>query len=224
MRAGGGGGFQGYYCAALGSLPAIRRSSPSSHRCRPTIASTKPLLLPPLTAWLETRDSHSAAHGASGRSHIKNGRMPRLLPRQAPAPSARPARASRRAAPRHRRRRCPPALAPQSSPRARAAAAAQRLHKRLSVASSAAARCDRLCGGGKPRAGDRACQRGREREDDVALANAHPAARHGRLRRQDSGACSLARCGCYGRGCTICSVQPALFHFDWVVCLLRWLT
>jgi hypothetical protein len=75
---------------------------------------------------------------------------------------------------------------------------AQRLHApshtsliRLALASSAAARCDRLCCGGKPRAGDRACQLQREREDDVALANARPAPRHGRLRRQDSGALEL---------------------------------
>ncbi len=116
----------------------------------------------------------------------------RPLPRQDVEHPPRPARSSRRAAPSHRRRRCAPALAPRPSPRARAAAATQRPHARLALASSAAARCDRLCGGGKPRAGDRACQRQREREDDVALANARPAPRHGRLRRQDSGAYSLA--------------------------------
>jgi hypothetical protein len=116
----------------------------------------------------------------------------RPLPRQDVEHPPRPACASRRAAPRHRRRRRAPELAPRPSPRARAAAAAQRLHARPALASSAAERCPRLCGGGKPRAGNRDCQREREREDDVALANARPAPRHGGLRRQDSGAYSLA--------------------------------
>ena len=149
---------------------------------------------------LPAADSDNANGIAAARcSPARLVRMPRLLPRQAPAHPPRPARASRRAAPRHRRRRRAPALAPRPSPRARAAAAAQRLHAHLSVAGSAAARCDRLCSGGKPRAGDLACQRARDREDDVALANAHPAPLHERLRLQDTGARLYARVDCKSR-------------------------
>ena len=83
-------------------------------------------------------------------------RIPRPLRRQSFAHSVCRTRPNRRSTLPHPGRCCTSSFVPWIYSQARAATDAPPLHARLPLASSAAARCDRLCGGGKPRACDRA--------------------------------------------------------------------